>query len=264
MKRIIVLGVLLLIVYFTWNYDSSKNELQPIAINKIDVKEKPEISSNLPSIRAKETVNKGQVRMPTSEREDISGKRISLIQSPSVEAQLQNGIANEEESPQPNSLQYIEQNLRNKERINEERVFSQSGRKFRSLPGVWAMPKNEVKAQSEGTFVTNLFSFAIVKDQSNPPGSKNALPVVFDTERGTLGVLTGKFSVKYRDKITSSNTAAQYGIGTVQEFPEIRTVIFQSQSVNFNELISKFESLKQDPEFLRVSLDVSESLNSPH
>lgn len=264
MKKIIALGILLLMVYFTWNYSISKNGPQPRVSNKNNVKEQPEISSNLPSIRTKEMFNPAQVRAPASESQDISSRPISLIQPPPPEEPLRNGFANERENPQLNSLQYVEQSLRNKERISEEKVFSQSGRNFRSLPGVWAIPKNEAKTQSNVTFVTNLFSFAIVRDQGNPPGSKSALPVVYDTERGTLGVLTGKFSVKYRDKVTPSNTAAQYGIGSVQEFPEIRTVIFQSQATNFNELISKFESLKQDPGFLRVSLDVFESMNSPH
>ncbi len=259
MRKIIVSGVLFVIVYFAWNYNNSKNKLQPRASHENRIKKEAQISSNLSSIKESETVISNQVREPALESEDIPGRRINLIQAP-----LQKGIANNGQSLGLNSLQYVEQKLRNKERINEELAFLQSGRSFKSLPGVWAIPKNEVKDQGSVTLVINFFSFGIVKDQGTPPDSKNALPVVFDTERGTLGVLTGNFSVKYRDKITSSNTAAQYRISTVQEFPEIKTVIFQNQERSSSELISKFKSLKQNPEFLRVNLDVFESQIVPH
>ncbi len=257
MKKVIVLCLLLAIVYFTWNYSEYKNKLQPTVSHEDSINKEAQISSNFPSTEKKETVVPDQVREEALENEDIP-------EPPPVETQLQRGIVNNSEDSELDSLQYVEQKLRNKERTNEELAFLQSERSFKSLPGVWAIPKNEVKDQGNVTFVTHFLSFGIVKDQGTPPDSKNALPVIFDTERGTLGVLTGKFSVKYRDKITSSNTAAQYRISTVQEFPEIKTVIFENQATSSSELISKFKSLKQDSEFLRVNLDVFESEVAPH
>lgn len=156
------------------------------------------------------------------------------------------------------TLGFIDRVLRDPDKRSLEQSLKQSSRSYRTLPGIKAILSDRIPHEvSTESRLLSFLNYTLVRTGEVDLGNL-AFPVVYDTQRGTLGIVTGTLTVSYRGS-SSGLTEIPAGLKMIQNFPQLEMATFVSATNEFESLIKAVQSLKSNPRVQDVTVNITES-----
>ncbi|MFM8314767.1 MAG: hypothetical protein ACKOA8_10815 [Deltaproteobacteria bacterium] len=249
---VIVIGAIVFFVNHTPKVvrktsDTASQESTPKTLDK-SVKKSPERKvASIPEKSYQDVL----AAMPEEQKDKIVLNVLNRLKKPELKLNLGQTSQN-----------IIDRYLRTDESRRFEKSFSQDSRSYRSLPGIVALPQNNIPGGiPQSSQVLKFLNHTLIKTD-DPEVSENGLPVVFDTERGTLALVTGNLTISYRgplDPVIASNS----NIKIIQNFPQLGMATFSATTKDIGQLTQLVGTLRKNPKVRQVNLELKDHINVP-
>lgn len=161
----------------------------------------------------------------------------------------------------PNAGDLVKTLLKNVSSESAPVSFKQRDTDFFSLPGIKALPKEELKQEDRENKLGEFLGLSIFKEAEDPSGS--GYPLVIDRKTGRLALVTGNLKVKYSGELDSKEIERRFGLKFLQDFAAIKLVFFRAEDTSVAGLVSLSEALREWQGVTRVDLDLLDTKLAP-
>lgn len=130
-----------------------------------------------------------------------------------------------------------------------------------TLPRLFALSDKTVVSEEAGfRFFQRSNGFQIFENRGTGSLPLGARPVVRIENTERLAILTGAFSVKYRNEKGLDEVAQRLALARVQTFEQLQLSYFQSQKNSASELVAILNELRSDPQIESADLEMVDKI----
>lgn len=159
-------------------------------------------------------------------------------------------------------LNFVNERLRDPEKRHLEKEVQLQNRSFRTLPGVFALPKDALPDSIDrNSQIMNFNRYVVFRtDDSSPP--PNSLPVIYNSQSGTIALVTGNLTVVFKGTPTIQ-PFTNSGLSLIQSFPQVGIATFAATTKDIIQLNQLITGLKQIPNISDISVELTETERVP-
>jgi hypothetical protein len=210
-------------------------------------------------------------RGPSSIPRPEPSKTSNLLNSNSIPPELVSAMIDKHSSLRPRTpaprgssfLNFVNKRLRDPSQTQLEKKVRIESRTFRTLPGVFALPKDQLPDNlDQDSQILKFNRYVIFRSEAGAP-PPNSLPVIYNSKTGTLALVTGNLTVVFRGAPTIQ-PFTDSGLSLIQSFPQVRIATFTAKTKDISQLNQMIADLKQIPNIADISIELTETDRAPN